>query len=334
MGRAAGAPRVLVVTNMWPSDDRPAFGSFVKAQVTSLRAAGVEIDVHVIRGSAHPSAYLTSIPAIARRVREFGADLIHAHYGLAGWSASLVQHPLVVSFCGDDLLGTPDLAGRPTLKSRAAVRMSHSAARRATAIICKSENLRQALPSSADRQRAVVIPNGVDLSRFRPGDKQEARARLGLLPGGPLVLFPHSPEQRAQKRFDLAAAAVAAARVEYPGTELLTVSGIPHEAMPEWYRAADCLLLTSRTEGSPNTVKEAIASGLPVVSVDVGDVRQWAARVAGCEIAESDAGSLGAAIVRVLRRGRGVDPAPVIGELDQEVAACHVLDVYRSAVSA
>jgi glycosyltransferase involved in cell wall biosynthesis len=334
MGQTAGKLRVLVVTNMWPSLDRPAFGSFVEAQVTSLRSAGIGIDVHVIRGDSHPSAYLTSVPAIIRHARDFGADLVHAHYGLAGWSASFVPRPLVVSFCGDDLLGTPDMAGRPTWKSRIAVRMSHRAARRADAIICKSENLRQALPSLADRKRAEVIPNGVDLSRFRPGDRQEARARLGLAPDTPFVLFPHSTEQRAQKRFDLAAAAVAAAGQQYPGVQLLTVSGVPHQNMPDWYRAADCFLLTSRTEGSPNTVKEALACGLPVVTVDVGDVRRWTERVPGCEIAEPDPASLADAITRVLQRGERVDPAAVIDELGQQVAASRVMDVYRSAVSA
>jgi glycosyltransferase involved in cell wall biosynthesis len=327
-------PRVLVVTNMWPRPTRPAFGSFVAGQVTSLREAGVEVAVHVIRGDAHLAAYLTDIPVIARKARDLGVDLVHAHYGLAGWSASWVQRPLVVSFCGDDLLGTPGMSGRLTWKSRAAIRMSHRAARRADAIICKSENLRRALPMDADRRRAVVVPNGVDLTRFRPGDRLAARARLGLQADASLVLFPHAPDQRAQKRFDLAEAAVASAALQLPGLQLLPVAGVAHEDMPDWYRAADCLLLTSRTEGSPNTVKEALASGLPVVSVDVGDVRYWVQRVAGCEIAAPNADSLASAIARVLRDHRRVDPAPVLQELDHGVAASRVVEVYRSLLPA
>ena len=333
-GESGSMPRVLVVTNMWPSPTRPAFGSFVAAQVASLRDAGVEVAIHVIRGDAHLAAYLTDVPVIARKVREFDADLVHAHYGLAGWSASWQRRPLVVSFCGDDLLGTPGMTGRLTWKSRVAIRMSHRAARRADAIICKSENLRQALPADEDRRRAVVVPNGVDLTQFHPGDRLAARARLGLQPDAALVLFPHAPDQRAQKRFDLAEAAVALAALQLAGVQLLPVSGIAHEVMPDWYRAADCLLLTSRAEGSPNTVKEALASGLPVVSVDVGDVRHWLHRVSGCEIAEPRADALAAAMVRVLRGDRQVDPTPVLLELDHALAASRVVEVYRSLLPA
>lgn len=328
-GASLPLPRVLVVTNMWPSAERPAFGSFVAAQVDSIRALGVEAEVMLVPGFRGVGAYFSHAPAVARRAARWRADVIHAHYGLTGWTASWCGLPLITSFCGDDLLGAATPAGGLTLRSRVAVRLSRWAARRSTAIICKSENLRRALPRAADRARAHVLPNGVDLARFHPGPRGAARARLALPADAPLVLFPHSPLQFHQKRFGLARAAIAQLRHEMPTVRLLEVSGVPPGAMPDWYRAADCLLLTSRTEGSPNTVKEALACGLPVVGVDAGDVAHWVSHPGAGEIVAADPAAIAAGLRRVLTRGARFDPAPIEADLDQRAVARRLIEIYQ-----
>lgn len=322
--------RLLAVTNMWPRPDRPAFGSFVRSQIESLRELGLEIDVHVIRGDRAAAAYLTDAATVRRAVRRFRPDLVHAHYGLSGWTAAWQRAPLVVSFCGDDLLGTPAPGGGLTLRSRVAMRMSQWAATRAAAIVCKSPNLVAALARELDRRRATVIPNGVDTSLFRPGDRVESRRRLGLGLGEEIVLFPHDPAQALQKRFDLAEAAVAELSRRRPGVRLLHVTGVPHGRMPDYYRAANCMLLTSDSEGSPNVVKEALMSGVPVVSVDVGDVRAWLDRVSGCTIAQRDAEALAVALARTLDCDTRVDPAPLLPDLDRRTVARRLLAVYEA----
>ena len=322
--------RVLAVTNMWPRPDRPAFGTFVQSQMESVRSLGVDVHVHVIPGDRSAAAYATHIGRVRAAVRRLRPDVVHAHFGLSGWTSRWQPAPLIVSFCGDDLLGASAPGGGITAKSRVAIRMSLQAARRADAIVCKSRNLVAALEREMDRHRAVVIPNGVDTSRFHPGDRAAARRRLGLPPRTRLILFPHDPAQALQKRFALAEAAVAELRASRPEATLLHVSGVPPAEMPDYYRAADCLLLTSRTEGSPNVVKEALASGLPVVTVDVGDVRFWLERVDGSEIAAADPTALAAAMVRVLDRDTAVDPGPVLSNLDRMTAAKKLLGVYES----
>lgn len=321
---------MLAVTNMWPRPDRPAFGSFVRSQIESLRELGAEVEVHVITGDRGAAAYLTHVPAVREAVQRMRPDVVHAHYGLSGWTAAWQPAPLVVSFCGDDLFGTPAPGGGFTLRSRLGVRMGHLAARRAAGIVCKSANLVAALPREPDRRRAVVIANGVDMSLFRPGDRAESRARLGLPAGRHLILFPHDPSQALQKRFDLAEAAVAQLAMRRPDTQLLHVTGVAHDRMPDYYRAADCMLLTSDSEGSPNVVKEALACGVPVVSVDAGDVRFWLDRVPGCVVAERNPASLAAALECVLEGPRAVDASSVLPELDRSNAARRLLAVYQS----
>lgn len=321
--------RVLTVTNMWPRRDRPAFGAFVQSQVQSLEALGVDIALHVIAGDRGAVAYALDVPAVRTAVRRFRPDLVHAHYGLAGWTAQWQPRPLVVSYCGDDLLGSAARGAARQSKSRITMRMSQAVARKAAAIICKSRNLAAALERPADRARAHVIPNGVNIDRFSPGDRDAARRTLGFDPAERLVLFPHAPEQAEQKGFALAESVMQQVRSAEPAARLLHVTGVPHARMPEFYRAADCLLLTSKSEGSPNVVKEALACALPVVGVDAGDVKEWLSRVPECRLAERRAEPLAEAVLDVLRAGRRADTSSVRAELDERTVARRIRAVYE-----
>ena len=321
------------MTNIWPSEERPGAGVFVAGQARSLESLGVDVAVHVIDGHRHPSRYLTDTRRIRSQALATHPDLVHAHYGLSGWTAAWQPRPLVISYCGDDLLGTPARRGGITTKSRLAAAMGQWVARRAAGIVCKSPNLRAALRHPADRERAEVIPNGVNLDWFHPGPRNDARRELGMPLDGFVVLFPHSPGQALQKGFDLAEQVIARLQPRLPHVRLLHVSRVPHVRMPDFFRAADCLLLTSRAEGSPNVVKEALATGLPVVSVDVGDVAGWLAKVPGCRIARPIAEELARGVEQVLQAGVRVDPSPVLADLDERTTAKKLVALYERVLA-
>ncbi|HET9233932.1 MAG TPA: glycosyltransferase [Candidatus Eisenbacteria bacterium] len=325
--------RILAVTNMFPTPDKPVFGIFVARQIEAIRKLGHQVDVEFIRAERSLKPYALGIGRVRARARSGAFDLVHAHYGLTGFVAAFQPLPLVVSFCGDDLLGTPDGRGGNTLKSRIGMRLSALAARRADGIICKSEGLRAALPRHRDRERARVIGNGVDTGRFSPGDRDQARARLGVSRDERLVLYPHDRTQWAVKRFDLARAAIENLGTRRPGVRLWEVSGVSPDAMPDYYRAADCLLLTSDHEGSPNVVKEALCSDLPVVSVDAGDVKRWMSLVPGCVMVERDASAIGEGLAQVLSGPGRVDGGPVRRVLSSEVVAGEIVALYNEVVS-
>src|SRR5436309_7226902 len=171
-------PRVLVVTNMYPMPEDPAYGAFVATQVESLSRAGAEVQVEFVNGRQSATAYLGALLSVNRLARSGKFQVVHAHYGLTGFVAAFQRLPLVVTFHGDDLLGTPNGHGGVTLKSRLIRRLGHVAARRADAVICQSDAMRHTLPQVVDGSRAHVIPMGVDVERFSPGDRAAARARL------------------------------------------------------------------------------------------------------------------------------------------------------------
>jgi glycosyltransferase involved in cell wall biosynthesis len=147
-----------------------------------------------------------------------------------------------------------------------------------------------------------------------------------------LILFAGNPAM-ALKRFDLAEQSVANVNQSLPA-RLVHAFQVPHADMPYYLNASDVLVLTSIDEGSPNIVKEALACNLPVVSVDVGDVKERIAGIDGCELCADDrAETIATALERVLRRGKRVNGRETVRNLDERVLAQRVIDIYQETLS-
>ena len=320
--------KVLVVTNLWPTADDPGYGSFVQGQMESLRPLGVDYDVLFVNGRRWAWNYLRGIFDLRRRVAASRYDLIHAHFGLSGWVARFQRRvPVVVSFMGDDVLGRFGPSGRVTPVGRLFQLSSFILARRVSAVIVKTERMKAKL----GLESAHVIPNGVDLKLFKPTDRAEARRILALDPEAKFALFPFDPAM-ANKRFGLVEEAVRLARPEIPSLEILQVTGVPLSRMPLYVNAADMLVLASYSEGSPNAVKEAMAVNLPVVSVDVGDVRELIGQTEGCYLVPSRGEENAARFVEVCRRGARTAGRERMARYAEENIAREIVAVYEAVL--
>lgn len=190
-----------------------------------------------------------------------------------------------------------------------------------------SQDLVDAMDALAGHPGGVLVPNGVDLERFRPRDRGAARARLELDAAGPLVLVVgHLIERKdpllAARAF--AAGAPADARLVFVGRGPLAEpvaalcrelglgerARLVGEAAPaelaDWYAAADALLLCSHREGRPNVVLEALASGRPVVATPAGGTAELLEGRPELLAPDHEPGTIGAALAGVLR----APPAP------------------------
>jgi teichuronic acid biosynthesis glycosyltransferase TuaC len=258
--------RVLVVTNFMPDAAAPQRGRWVRDQVDELRKGGVEADLFEFargRGEYLPAA--RRLRALLRRER---FDLVHAHYGLAGWVAKLAgARPLIVTFHGTDV--RHHLVGH--LSRRLAWRIDLVAG--VSRALFEREDGRPGLPPVP---ASAVLPCGPDLARFGPVPRTEARRTLGLEPGGRFLLFPANPA-RPEKRHDRAAELAAAC-----GADLLTGGSIEPERMPLWINAAAAVLVTSDYEGFGMAAIEALACGVPVLSTPVGIAPYALAGIDGC----------------------------------------------------
>lgn len=242
--------RALVVTNMYPSPARPALGRFVHDQVEALRRID-GLDVELFAFPPGLRSYPRAARALRRRYRGERFDVVHAHFGLTAWPALAVRGaPHVVTFHGTDLAHP-----RSGKLSRAVVPLVALAA-------TVSASLAERIPGAGVRRRVAVLPCGVDLRRFRPIPRAEARASLGLDPDGRYLLFPASPA-RPEKRADRA-------REVAGETTLLTLDEVPPEEVPLWVNAANAVLIPSEREGFGLAVLEALACDVPVLATPVG----------------------------------------------------------------
>jgi teichuronic acid biosynthesis glycosyltransferase TuaC len=323
--------RVLILTNMWPRPDWPTRGIFVARQAGDLADVGVEVDLLEIRGDRSRLAYLRAARDIVRlNFRERTYDLIHAHTGHCGLIACLqLKYPVVLTYHGYDL----DAVIGPGLRARR--RIERILFRRLSILVAAtiSQSMRghSVLPASG-LERNHVIPNGVDRRMFRPLPQEEARRKLGWPSMVPIVLFTGDPTLWI-KRFALAEQAVTCASAVIGRIRLEVSDRADPDAMPLLMNAADALILTSRSEGSPSVVKEAMACSLPVVAVDVGDVRETTRGAALCHVCEPSPGALGAALVDVLqarpRRSDGRERTP---DLDAASIASRLCSVFEQAM--
>ena len=235
--------------------------------------------------------YLSCRRVVAKWMRKTNVILIHAHTILPdGFAAVLLGRefhlPVVCTAHGSDVNVYPST-------SRFVRRASQWALRRINRLIAVSEDLkREAIPLAGDRQ-VTVIRNGADNGAFRAIDKAEARAKLKLDPSGKLVCF--VGYLRPEK--DVGSLLEAFASLRRPDTQLCIVGdgqlkealtaqagalGIltncifagkrPHEEVPLWISAADCLVVCSLSEGFPTILPEAMLCGVPVIATPVGGI--------------------------------------------------------------
>jgi glycosyltransferase involved in cell wall biosynthesis len=306
--------KVLAITNMYPTRERPHFGTFIKSQLDSERKEGIDIDVLFINGEKSTLNYLGGLFRLWARLLTRRYDLIHAHYVFSGMIARCqLLYPVVLTHTGAHVF-----QGWQAGPSRFISRMVDR-------VIVRSREMkeRMRLPN------AEVIPAGIDFELFKPMPKAECRRELNLPPDKKLVLWA-GEYRKPVKRYDIVEKAVAVLRQEMPEAELVLATGHPLNMVPLYMNACDVLLLVSNAEGSPNVIKEAMACNLPVVSVPVGDVPEVIGNTEGCFLCSQDPQDVAEKLKMALHPGKRTDGREKIKRLEIGAVSREIIDLYET----
>jgi len=288
----------------------------IKNQGESLRKNGIDLDYFTIKGKGI-KGYLKNIAILKKYLKTHHYDIIHAHYSFSAMVASLAgAAPLIVSFMGSDV--------QANIFWKLMIRLFSNVSWCKT--IVKSSRMKNDIGIS----NVVVIPNGVDLGRFKVIEKDVAKRKIGYN-NKRHIIFVSDPD-RYEKNYQLAKSSFDL--LKHDNIELDTIYNIINDLMPYYYCGADLLLLTSLWEGSPNVIKEAMACNLPIVSTDVGDVKEIIGDTEGCFICSYDPKDVAEKIKMALEFGKRTNGRERIKklDLDSDSIAKKIIIVYEEVV--
>ena len=312
--------KVLFVTN----GNSPVYDvtPFVKSQGDSLVRRGITIEYFLIRGKGI-SGYLKNIQPLKRTLRAGQFDIVHAHYSLTALTVLLAcpHIPVVASYMGSDVYGAYQSRKRLFQAEWWTTILSIAIQPFLKHIICKSPNIKKYV----FKRNASIIPNGVDLDFFYPDDYHPEPGNLSRTR---LVLF---AGDKSMPRKNYALVEKAVKMLDEIPIQIVAPFPVSQKELRLYYNTADVFVLSSLQEGSPNSVKEAMACNIPIVSTNVGDVRWLLDDLPGHYIANPDARDFADKIRLALdfgERTEGRQRLVSLG-LDSDNVAEKIIEVYN-----
>lgn len=265
------------------------------------------------------TGYLSNIRNLKKNIKSVHPDIIHAHYSLSGIVAALTfpKTPIIISLMGSDVNSV-------SAKQKQIIKFFIKFFWKE--VIVKSKEMKENL----NYENAHIIPNGVDFKNYKSIDKVKALDKLGWDKTKKHILFSSNPE-RPEKNYQLAKVAIDLLNIEM--LEVHFLMNLSQTEMPLYYNAADCLLLTSFYEGSPNVIKEAMACNCPIVSTDVGDVKEIISNVNGCYLTTFDEKDVAVKMSEAINFNQRTNGSEAIKHLDSKIIADKLVDIYNIALS-
>ena len=259
---------------MYPTESHPFDGIFVKEQIDDLyESYDFFYDVFLIN-SVHKTKleYFKSIYSIHKKLARYSPDIIHIHYGLSGFFLLFFKPKakIFLTLHGSDFNNRGSNYLQVWLSKRIISRVD-------TVFVQNSEMRSKALKFNRNIE---ILTCGVNTDFFKPEIKRKEN-------GKKMILFPSNP-LRDVKNFPLFNEVINELKEQYKHKIIVsTLENVNRAQVKEILNEADCLLLTSKTEGSPQVIKESLSCGLPVVSVPVGDVAEMIEGIPNCYISST-----------------------------------------------
>lgn len=298
--------KILIVC----STNNGSVSSFITEQLDSLVQKGLTIEIYGITGKGM-KGYLNNLSSLKAKIDLFKPDIVHAHFGLSGLLACLQRKtPVVVTLHGSDINTTKN-----RIFSRMAVFLS-----RETIFV------EEAMSRKLRMKHPIIIPCGVNMKIFNSTPSAEARKKIGLDPEKIFILFAGAFNNWI-KNSKLAQDAIRL--LNNSNIELIELKDRSRKEVALLMNSCNVILMTSISEGSPQVIKEAFACNRPVVSTDVGDVKERFMGIEGCFICTYHAEDVAAKLKLALHFER-TNARYSISNLELDLIADRIIEIYHS----
>ncbi len=289
--------------------------AFVYEQIETIKQKfNIEYDTFLIKGKGI-KGYLNSVPAMKQKIKDFSPDIVHAHFGISGLTANLQRKVSVITtYHGSD-------AYLPKVRL-----LSIIAAVLSVFNIFVSEKIRNNIRRN---KQYSVIPCGINLDIFYPIEMKIARQKLNFDQGKVYVLF-SSGFDNSVKNSALAFSGINLLQMDI---ELIELKNKNREEVNLLLNACNLLILTSISEGSPQIIKEAMACNCPIVSTDVGDIREVISDTEGCYISLFNPDDVADKIKLAIEFNKKTNGREKIKHFDNNLIAKKIYEIYQMIVS-
>jgi glycosyltransferase involved in cell wall biosynthesis len=323
--------KTLKILAVIPGSEEGTSMIFSKRQVKSLIDSGLQVRSFYLKSRISIIVLWKEAGRFRKFIKEYQPDIIHSHYGTvtAFFCSLLTLKPIVITFQGSDLNYATDAGWFRNFFTHF---LSHLASIRAKKIICVSEKLKEKVIFG--KKKVSIVPFGVNIENFTLIPPAEARNKLNLPDEKKIVLFNASNPKI--KRIDIAKKVESSLKERGNEVQFIYFSGsVSPENMVNYLNAADVLLMCSDSEGSPVMIKEAMACNLPVVSTDVGDVKERIQNVRLSFIVQKNIDDFVQAIEEIFRLNQRSDGRKALLEqgLTEKDNSDKVISVYQQILN-
>jgi teichuronic acid biosynthesis glycosyltransferase TuaC len=272
-------------------------GVFMYQLIDEANKKGDVVIPYYIGGSI--KEYFISYIRLWKRIMK--NDIVHAQYGsFCGLFTSLLPGKKILSIRGSDWYIAPQKRLKDKIHNQIAHFLTLMSLSRFDKIIVMSNHMKTEIEGKTKLKNIIVIPDGINLKKFFPISKIEARTLLGEPNNNNIwVLFSTLTKDNCSKRAWLAEEAIKVLSTEMKNIELKIMNGISHDKVNLFINSCDVILLTSTHEGYPNIIKEGLACNVPFVSTDVSDLKIIAEKESNCIIVEPNVADIVSAIKKV-----------------------------------
>ena len=291
--------------------------TFVREQGEALRELGINVFYYAIKGR-HLKGYLSKFKELKETINDYHIDLVHAHYGLCGALAVLQRSvPVVITFHNGETL---------SFKGKL---ISSSAAWLSKYNIFVAQHIHDKLFKVP--KEYSIIPCGIDLKFLPIVNKEEAMGSMGLRTDVPNILFGGS-FSNARKNYPLAKEALALLPYK---VNLIEMKGFSRSEVDQLLCGCDLFLMPTKSEGSPQVVKEALACNCPIVATKVADIPELLSGVSNCYTTGFDASEIAERVDSIIKSGQRSNGREkvILMDLDNPLVAKRIKKIYEKVLS-